>query len=126
MRLSEYEWDLPWPGDARGLLGHLAETVGRRLAAGEHPVRFVVCSTEAGSRTCHCEVGILSSPTGSGRGPGARGPGPGAGAGAGAVPSIFAFRRRPFEDTSGFNVVLLVPTGINATIGGHAGDAGPV
>ena len=25
-----------------------------------------------------------------------------------------------------FNVVFLVPTGINATIGGHAGDAGPV
>jgi hypothetical protein len=33
---------------------------------------------------------------------------------------------RPFEDTSSFNVALIVPTGVGAVIGGHAGDAGPV
>lgn len=58
---------------------------------------------------CHCEVGILSAPT--------KPP---------SIPSIFEFRKRPFENSSEFNVVFLVPTGINATIGGHAGDAGPV
>ena len=42
------------------------------------------------------------------------------------VPSIFEFRKRPSENTEDFNVVLLVPTGMNASIGGHAGDAGPV
>ena len=31
-----------------------------------------------------------------------------------AVPSIFEFRKRPFENTAHFNVVFLVPTGINA------------
>jgi hypothetical protein len=34
--------------------------------------------------------------------------------------------RRDFENTSSFNTVLVVPTGIGSEIGGHAGDAGPV
>jgi hypothetical protein len=34
--------------------------------------------------------------------------------------------RREFENTSTFNAVLIVPTGIGSEIGGHAGDAGPV
>ena len=63
---------------------------------------------------CHCEVGILS--TGLDSSSPASPP----------IPSIFEFRKRPFESTEAFNVVFLVPTGINATIGGHAGDAGPV
>ncbi len=41
-------------------------------------------------------------------------------------PSIFRFRKRKFERTRQFNVVLLVPTGIGAELGGHAGDAEPV
>jgi len=66
---------------------------------------------------CHCEVGILStSPD----------PGSGEQGSIPLIPSIFEFRKRPFENTEDFNVVFLVPTGINATIGGHAGDAGPV
>lgn len=36
------------------------------------------------------------------------------------------FVQRSFEDTSGFNLALIVPTGIGAEIGGHAGDAGPL
>ena len=38
---------------------------------------------------------------------------------------IFNFRPRTHEDTSSFNVVMLVPTGIGAAVGGHAGDATP-
>lgn len=34
--------------------------------------------------------------------------------------------RRDVENTVQFNTVLLVPTGVGAEIGGHAGDAGPV
>ena len=37
-----------------------------------------------------------------------------------------AFRRRQSENTGRFNVVMLIPTGIGAAIGGHAGDATPV
>jgi hypothetical protein len=43
-----------------------------------------------------------------------------------AFPSLFSFRQRRFERTNAFNAVLLVPTGIDCAIGGHAGDATPV
>ena len=36
------------------------------------------------------------------------------------------FRRRRSENTGRFNVAMLIPTGIGAAIGGHAGDATPV
>jgi hypothetical protein len=116
MRLCEHEWNLAWPGDTHNLLGHFARMVQERLAEGEHAVRFVVCSTDLTSQSCHCEVGILSTSTGSRQEP----------CTPQAIPSIFDFRKRAFENSARFNVVFLVPTGINATIGGHAGDAGPV
>ncbi len=116
MRLYEQEWNVAWPSDPHDLLGYFARMVQERLADGERAVRFVVCSTDLASQSCHCEVGILATS------PAAR---PEQGVEK-AVPSIFEFRKRPFENTARFNVVFLVPTGINATIGGHAGDAGPV
>ena len=42
------------------------------------------------------------------------------------IASIFEFRQRVTQRPEKFNVVLIVPTGIGAEIGGHAGDAGPV
>ena len=39
--------------------------------------------------------------------------------------SIFRFQDRLIEDHSTFNVVMIVPTGIGAELGGHAGDATP-
>ncbi len=94
---------------------HFAAMVQERLADGEHPVRFVVCSSDIASARCHCEVGILRTPRGSSGG------------------CTDGDSRRSSSSASGrskalerFNVVFLVPTGINATIGGHAGDAGPV
>ena len=41
------------------------------------------------------------------------------------LPSIFAFRARRTERTAAFNAVMLIPTGIDCAIGGHAGDATP-
>ena len=40
--------------------------------------------------------------------------------------SIMDFRQRTHESCERFTTVLVVPTGIDADIGGHAGDAGPV
>jgi len=40
--------------------------------------------------------------------------------------SIFRFSRRRSANASDFNVVVVVPTGIGAEIGGHAGDSTPV
>src|SRR5690242_18365045 len=108
MRLYEREIHVPLAAGHRGLLAQFGQVVEENLGSGETPVRFVVSATNPGGY--HCEVGILESE-------------PGIAAG---TPSIFELRRRSFENTSAFNVVLLVPTGINATIGGHAGDAGPV
>ena len=38
----------------------------------------------------------------------------------------FAFQARPVEDQEQFNVAYIVPTGVGAAQGGHAGDATPV
>jgi hypothetical protein len=38
---------------------------------------------------------------------------------------VFRFRRRAAEDVAAFNTVMIVPTGVGAEIGGHAGDAAP-
>jgi len=40
--------------------------------------------------------------------------------------SIFEFAERKIERASSFNAAFIVPTGIGAEIGGHAGDATPV
>jgi hypothetical protein len=118
MRLFEYEWEIPWPRGQNDLLGHFARIASERLRPGEHPVRFVVCSTDAATQTAHCEVGLFAVTE-------ERRPGP-VGSPAPTIPSIFEFKKRPFECNDAFNVVFIVPTGINAAIGGHAGDAGPV
>ncbi len=46
MRLYEHEWDFPWPSSPRDALGHFGGMVQERLAEGEIPVRFVVCSSD--------------------------------------------------------------------------------
>ena len=76
---------------------------------GSAVVRFVVTESTASSYQCEC--GVLSGLAESGRPP---------------FMSIFGFRRRLTENASQFNTVLLIPTGVGAEIGGHAGDAGPV
>ena len=69
----------------------------------EVPVRFAVAVSK--DNDWHCDVGIH--------------------VGSSLPDSIFGFHVRQFEDTSTFNVVMVVPTGIGASIGGHAGDATP-
>ncbi len=74
------------------------------LALGETPVRMAVTKTDKG--VFHCELGVLASSKVFGN-------------------SIFTFREREGENCDSFNVVMVVPTGIGAEIGGHAGDACP-
>ena len=104
--LFEQELVIPSTAGHRYLLRYLSEAVESRLEEGAMPVRFVV--TALGEDRYRCEVGAL--------------------AGAGRIPgdSIFRFVSRRPERTDSFNAVLLVPTGIGAEIGGHAGDATPV
>lgn len=41
------------------------------------------------------------------------------------VPSMFAFRQQSRTRTGAFNIAMLVPTGTDCVVGGHAGDAAP-
>lgn len=109
MSLFEEGFEVPVVAGHKGLLTHLQQTCGRHLPEGLVPVRFAVTSTTA-SRY-QCEFGVVRGLAESGRLP---------------INSVFEFHHRLVENTHRFNVVLLVPTGIGAEIGGHAGDAGPV
>ena len=69
------------------------------------PVRFAV--TESGADGWQCELGVIEGES----------PYP--------VAPLFEFRKREYEAQGEFNVAFIVPTGIGAEIGGHAGDATP-
>jgi Protein of unknown function (DUF3326) len=107
--LIEERIELPAVEGHRCLLTHLRQGCARSASEGLIPVRFVVSSTTA--HGYQCEFGAIGCNSGTGHGD---------------IDPIFRFRRRLAENTRQFNVVLLVPTGIGAELGGHAGDAGPV
>ena len=104
--ITEQDLVIPSPGQNQNGLEHIAQSVERHLADDEVPIRFVVTASNKGGY--RCEVGKLS--------------------GVSRLPesSIFSFNRRRVVSANTFNAVLLVPTGIGAEIGGHAGDATPV
>ncbi len=109
MFLIEREINIPRLDGESSLIEHFDQNAHNSFPANEIPVRFVV--TESNSKKYHCELGVLvvteNSPT--------------------ALPeSIFNFIPRGYENTDNFNAVLLIPTGIGAEIGGHAGDGGAV
>jgi hypothetical protein len=91
------------------LLAHLAKAVKFRFGGGTSPSRFVITSTQADHY--ECEVGVVDSRASPRQS---------------STEDIFRFVPRKVENTNQFTAVLLVPTGIGAEIGGHAGDAGPV
>ena len=102
-RLTERDLHISVQAGSSSLVQELGSKAMAELKPGEVPVRFAV--TRSGGGQWHCDVGIY--------------------AGSSPPDSIFRFHKRPQEDTSTFNVVMLVPTGIGAEIGGHAGDATP-
>ena len=108
MRIIDRPITLPPWGQDDGLLAHFESRTQNSLESDEIAVRFVVTrSDEAGFQ---CDVATLAGVTGLSMRAG----------------SIFHFRRRTYENTSQFNVALVIPTGIGCEIGGHAGDATPV
>ena len=111
MHLYEEEFVIPVAFEHRDLLSHVDQAMRFRLADVGTPLRFVVTATDA--EHYHCEIGVMAG----GNTPGPETP---------ETDSIFRFVPRGGESTESFNAVLLVPTGIGAEIGGHAGDATPV
>ncbi len=108
MRLSEREFDLSCADGHEDLIGCFERQSQLDLGDGAIPLRFVVTSNRDGRY--HCELGLLEC---QGH-PVLRGP-----------ESIFAFRPRRLENQERFTAVMLVPTGIGALVGGHAGDGAP-
>ena len=102
--LAERSFDLRIHGDSPALFDDISAGVLAQLLPGEAPIRFAV--TESSGDLWHCDVGVQ--------------------AGEPLPDSIFGFQRRPRKDAGEFSVVMLVPTGIGAAVGGHAGDASPV
>jgi hypothetical protein len=107
MRITEIFLSLSIPPDAPDFLDQVQRSQRFCFPGDAEPIRFAVTKSHDGA--CECEVGILE------------GLGPDIAAG-----SLFEFRKRGRARNDGFNAVFIVPTGIGAEIGGHAGDATPV
>jgi len=108
MLLTQRSTRIACSKDVNSLLAHFRQTVHERISGDGIPVRFAITKTDAGGYDC--EVGVLS--------------------GLGGLrtrepESIFEFVRRDLESTRQFNATMIVPTGVGAEIGGHAGDATP-
>ncbi len=114
MHLIETQLEIPPAPAGTGLLGWLTRRVGESLPAEQTPLRIVV--TESHERGHRFEVTTLRGEERSTPHPSPYPQGE----------SAFSFQPRMSENTAAFNAVLLVPTGIGAAIGGHAGDATPV
>ncbi len=108
MQLREQRVTIPLAPGHAGLIADLAKALSFRLGDGEVPLRVAVTAIEDGQ--FQCEIGCLVD-AGDVERVGER--------------TIFALERRPAESAGGFNAVYLVPTGIGAEVGGHAGDATP-
>lgn len=106
MKLYERDFKIPTRTKHVDLIPYLREQIKGLGEKNKIPIRFVI--TETDNDFYHCELGFLSSNKFQNEN------------------SIFNFKQRSGENTDKFNVVLLVPTGIGAEIGGHAGDATPV
>ena len=100
---------IPRPQRHQNIIGYVQNSIEKALEPGTLPVRFAI--THMDRVNYHCELGTINglSPAND------------------QIPdSIFCYAQRHFERTKEFNAVLIVPTGIGAEIGGHAGDATPV
>ena len=108
MLLRELELDLPIALDRSNALAQIQEAIRFRLPANIVPIRFAITKSDGDRVSC-----ALSSLEASSKPDDA------------VDSSIFEFAPRKYENTSRFNVAFLIPTGIGAEVGGHAGDATP-
>jgi len=108
MHLTEQKIRIPISPNHQNMLEHIQTGIESRLEKGAIVVRFSITGMD--ETHYQCEFGMLE----------------GLALPASEEPdSIFRFNRRKIERTNAFNAIFLVPTGIGAAIGGHAGDATP-
>ncbi len=105
MKISYMEFSIPRINCRSGLICHVRQAVDFHVRKSQIPLRFNIFET---TKDLHrCELTVLES----------------VGLRDRQMQSIFEFIPRTCENTAGFNTVLVIPTGIGAEIGGHAGDA---
>ena len=85
-------------------LESISELLDNRYSRSGIPVRMALSGKDGVN---WLEVGVLS------------------GAQIDQVPDLCSFRPRLLHDTRTFSAVMIVPTGVGAELGGHAGDACP-
>ena len=105
MILTERTFSVPRADDGSNLLQHFESGVKFHLNASEVPIRFIVSKTEDNQYVC--EIGVIADSEQI----------------ADTEIDLFQYRKRGPENSGSFNTVFLVPTGIGAEVGGHAGDA---
>ncbi len=106
MKLIEEELSFPVQ-EKDNLIEYFKELLETNLQSNQKPVRFVVSNSI--NEDYKCEVGILETDDNNI-----------------SLPSIFDFQKRPPINTDDFNAAVIIPTGVGAEIGGHAGDANRV
>ena len=106
MLLQEIEGEISFPHNTALSLDFFERQLAAKLGNGVIPFRFVV--SEIAEGRCKFEAGGFANSC------------------LNHEDNLFDFRVRQFESQGSFNAVLLIPTGIGAELGGHAGDAGPV
>jgi len=107
IKVTEHIIKVPAPRGHYGILAHLAD-LERKFSHGGRAIRFVI-SAVVGS-DYQCELGVLHGSTPQ----------------ADESPhGLFELRPRRVVNRERFTTVFVVPTGIGAEIGGHAGDAAP-
>ncbi|MCH8343163.1 MAG: DUF3326 domain-containing protein [Planctomycetes bacterium] len=108
MLLREQEFDVPVRLGQGGLIDRFKAAATAQTPDGASPVRFALADSSEGN--CRCELGVIASEDEE------RLP---------AMPELFELHKRVLQDQTTFNAVMIVPTGIGAALGGHAGDATP-
>lgn len=108
MLVSEHSLKLCIDGGQPSVLAQLAHQVPKHVPAGFIPLRFV--APESSTDHYNCEIDGLWS----------------GGIRAESVDSIFRIEHRQVVNQDRFVTALVIPTGVGAELGGHAGDGAPV
>ncbi len=88
------------------LIQYLKSFIENNIKADETPIRL--CITKTDNDYYHCDVGVMTNKCSNN---------------VSSLQSIFEYKQRTYANAEQFNVALLVPTGVDAAIGGHSGDS---
>lgn len=106
MEIYERSFSAPRASFNQSIFSSLRDAARTALSGDAFTSRFVI--NRSGPEQFECDIGIVENID---RAPSTQ------------PDDIFRFEKRKTENTEKFTAVLIVPTGIGAEIGGHAGDA---